>query len=374
MDSETTESAKGSLRKTSLYAAHLAWGARMTAFAGWEMPVQYSGILQEHLAVRTRGGLFDLSHMGRILLRGKAALSLIQRLTTNDASKLVEGQAQYSAICYPQGTFVDDILVYKLAEGEFMISSNAINREKDFHWLREHKEGEVNVEDESQDLAQLALQGPMAPEILATITPLDLARIKYYRFGRGAVDGIQTLISRTGYTGEDGFELYFSAREAEHLWEKILSAGKLLGLLPAGLGSRDTLRLEAGMCLWGQDIDDQHTPIEADLGFIVKPSKGDYVGREVHLRQLQEGTAVKLGGLEMVGRGVPRPHHKIFRGGRLIGQVTSGNFAPFLKKFIGLAYVQTADSAAGTEIEIEIRNQQIPARIVATPFYHRRRP
>jgi aminomethyltransferase len=346
----------------------------MTAFAGWEMPVQYSGILEEHLAVRTRAGLFDVSHMGRILLKGKAALSLIQRLTTNDASKLLEGQAQYSALCHPRGTFVDDILVYKLAENEFMVSSNAINREKDYHWFRKHKEEGVGVEDASQDLTQLALQGPTAQKILATLTPLDLSQIKYYRFARGEVDGIPALISRTGYTGEDGFELYFSAREAERLWEKILRAGKPLGLLPAGLGSRDTLRLEAGMCLFGQDIDDQHTPIEADLGFIVKPGKGDYVGREVHLRQLQEGTAVKLGGLEMVGRGVPRPHHEIFRGGRVVGQVTSGNFAPSLKKYIGLAYIQTADSVPGTEIEVEIRGQRIPARIVATPFYQRRRP
>ena len=374
MDRETTEITKGSLQRTPLYATHLAWGARTTAFAGWEMPVQYSGILEEHLAVRTRAGLFDVSHMGRILLKGKAALNLIQRLTTNDASRLVEGQAQYSALCYPQGTFVDDVLLYKLAEGEFMICTNAINRRKDLRWFIDHKEGEVSVEDESQNLAQLALQGPMAQEILTTLTPLDLAQVKYYRSAQGEVDGIPALISRTGYTGEDGFELYFSAREAERLWERILKAGKPVGLLPAGLGSRDTLRLEARLCLFGQDIDGQHTPIEADLGFIVKPNKGDYLGREVHLRQLQEGTAVKLVGFEMVGRGVPRPRHQVFRGGRLIGQVTSGNFAPFLKKYIGLAYIQTADSVAGTEIEVEIRGQQIPARIVATPFYQRKRP
>jgi aminomethyltransferase len=220
----------------------------------------------------------------------------------------------------------------------------------------------------------LALQGPRAQEILSILTPLNLSQIKHYRFAHGEVDSVKTLISRTGYTGEDGFELYFSAHEAERLWERILKAGKPLGLLPAGLGSRDTLRLEARMCLYGQDIDDRHTPIEADLGFIVKPTKGEYLGREVHLRQLQEGTAVKLIGFEMVGRGVPRPHCTIIKDGRFIGESTSGNFAPFLKKYIGLAYIQAADSAIGTQVGVEIRSQPVPARIVATPFYQRKRP
>jgi aminomethyltransferase len=346
----------------------------MTSFAGWEMPVQYSGILEEHLAVRIQAGLFDVSHMGRILVKGEGASSLIQRLTTNDASQLVEGQAQYSALCYPDGTFVDDILVYKLDEAEFMISSNAANREKDFHWFRDHGKNKVRVEDESRNLAQLALQGPKAENILALLTRLDLSRIKYYRFARGEVDGIPVLVSRTGYTGEDGFELYFSAREAERLWKKILEAGKPSGLLPAGLGSRDTLRLEAGMCLFGQDIDERRTPIEAGLSFLVKAKEGDYLGKEILLRQLQEGTAIKLIGFEMVGRGVPRPRHKISLNGKPVGEVTSGNFAPFLKKYIGLGYVQTPDSVVGEKIEIEIRGQQIPARIVAKPFYRRKRP
>lgn len=361
------------LQRTPLFAAHLARGARMITFAGWEMPVYYRGILEEHLAVRTRAGLFDVSHMGRISVRGGAALGLIQRLTTNDATRLADGQVQYSALCYPEGTFVDDILVYRFSHEQFMVSTNAINREKVLHWMRDHAEGRVNIEDEGQDLAQLALQGPQAQEILNTLTEIDLSQIKYYRFLNGKVDGLPTLISRTGYTGEDGFELYFPAREAEHLWEKILESGRSFGLLPAGLGSRDTLRMEAGMCIYRQDIDEHHTPIEANLAFLVKPDKGDYLGREVHLRQLRDGTAVRLAGFEMVGRGVPRQHYRIFREGKQIGEVTSGGFGPFLKKYIGLAYLESAQAAAGIEIEVQIRGNSIPARIVPTPFYQRKR-
>lgn len=360
------------LQRTILYGAHLSLGARMIPFAGWEMPVHYSGILGEHLAVRTRAGLFDVSHMGRIFLRGDAALGLIQRLATNDVSRLADEQVQYSALCYPEGTFVDDVLVYRLSDREFMICTNASNREKDLHWILDHAEGKVSVADESRILTQLALQGPRSQQILSSLTPLDLSQIRHHHFLRGEVDAVPTIISRTGYTGEDGFELYFPVRGAEHLWEKILEAGEPLGLLPAGLGARNTLRMEAGMCLYGQDIDDQHTPIEANLLFIVKPDKGDYLGREVHSRQLREGTALKLIGLEMVGRGIPREHYQIFKSGKRMGEVTSGGFAPSLKKNIALAYIQSQYAAIGTEMEVEIRGYRVPARVVPIPFYQRK--
>jgi len=361
------------LQRTPLYPSHLSLGARMGPFAGWEMPIHYRSILEEHMATRTRAGLFDVSHMGRIFIRGDAALELIQRLTTNDASRLANGQAQYSALCYPEGTFLDDILVYRFSEREFMICTNAINRERDLAWIRNHSDRGVSLEDESEHLAQLALQGPRAKEILASVAPSDLGQIKYYRFQRSQVDGVPAAISRSGYTGEDGFELYFPAAEAKRLWERILEAGRRWDLLPAGLGARNTLRLEAGMCLYGQELDDRHTPIEADLAFIVKPDKGDYIGREAHLQQLQRGVKVKLVGLEMTSRGVPREHYPIYYKEERIGEVTSGGFAPYLKKNIALAYVEAALATLGREVEVAVRASRIAARVVARPFYQRKR-
>ncbi|MBI2081001.1 MAG: glycine cleavage system aminomethyltransferase GcvT [candidate division NC10 bacterium] len=361
------------LKRTPLNQAHRAMGAKMVPFGGWDMPVQYSGILEEHRAVRTAAGLFDVSHMGEFLIAGPEALPALQRLITNDASRLGTGQVQYAALTYPNGTFVDDLTVYRLAGSEFMLTVNAANIPKDFAWIREHLTGRATATDLSDETGLLALQGPKAAEILQPLTPVDLKALKYYWFTAGRVAGIEARISRTGYTGEDGFEIYLPAPQAEGLWNALLERGKGAGLLPCGLGARDTLRLEAKMALYGNDIDDRHTVLEADLGWIVKWEKGEFLGREALARQKAEGVARKLAGFEMVGRGIARSHYKIVKEGRPIGEVTSGGPAPFLGKAIGLGYVQTPFSAVGTEFDVLIREQPVRARVVPTPFYKRPR-
>lgn len=364
---------EGPLKQTPLNAIHRQMGAKMVPFGGWDMPVQYRGILDEHKAVRGAAGLFDVSHMGEIEFRGPAALEAVQRLTSNDASRLQVGQVQYSALTTEAGTFVDDLTVYKFADDRYLVTVNASNIDKDFAWMRDHTRGNVEVGNLSDETALISVQGPKAVEILQKLTPLDLPGIKYYWFVQGKVLGHDAVASRTGYTGEDGFEVYASPRHAAALWNALLEAGRPLGLLPCGLGARDTLRLEAKMALYGNDIDDRHTVLEADLGWILKLEKGEFIGKVPLARQKAEGIRRKLIGFEMVGRGIARSHYPILKDGKPIGEVTSGSPAPWLNKNIGLGYVAVEHAAIGTELEVLIRDNPVPARVVQTPFYKRKR-
>lgn len=345
----------------------------MVPFGGWEMPVQYTSILEEHRAVRGRAGLFDVSHMGEFELCGPGAVGALQWLVTNDVATMPVGRVTYSALCTERGTFVDDLTVYRLAEEHFMVTVNAANIAKDADWIRDHLKGQVEFRDMSAETVLLALQGPRAQAILQPLTTFPLDAIKYYRFTSGEVLGVSAVVSRTGYTGEDGFELYLPAHRGEQVWTGLLEAGSRAGLLPVGLGARDTLRLEARMALYGNDIDDQHTVLEADLGWVVKFDKGDFIGREALIRQRETGLRRKLVGFEVVGRGIARPHYRAVKGGRPIGEVTSGGPSPTLGKNIGLAYLAIEHTAVGTEFEILIREVPVPARVVPTPFYQRKR-
>ena len=343
----------------------------MVEFAGWEMPVHYTGTAQEHMAVRTRAGMFDVSHMGEIELKGPVAKENLQGLTSNDVGHLAVGQCQYNALTTPHGTFVDDVLVYRLSQDNFFLCVNASNQEKDYHWIREHCGGSVEVTFRSDDFSQLAVQGPKALRILRSLTELRLQEMRSYWFAHGKFAGIDALVSRTGYTGEDGFELYFHPKHSEDVWTRILDEGKEAGLEPAGLAARNTLRLEAKMALYGNDIDETTTVLEADLGWICKFGTGDFMGRDALLTQKQEGLKRKLVGFEMVERGIARDHYPVVLDGQTVGRVTSGSPAPFLKKNIGLTYLPADRTAVGTEFTVLIRDTPVKARVVPTPFYKR---
>jgi len=362
-----------SLRVTALNPVHRQMKAKMVPFGGWDMPVEYSGIVQEHLAVRTRAGLFDVSHMGEIEIRGRQALDLVQHVTSNDASRLAVGQIQYAGLMYPQGTFVDDLLVHKMADDHYFLVVNASNQDKDFEWIRQNNRFDAQVANAGEQYSQLAVQGPEALSILRKLTAVDLAAIRYYWFTRGQVDGVDCIIARSGYTGEDGFEIYFDPRESVRVWSALLRAGAEHGLMPCGLGARNTLRLEAKMALYGHEIDETHTPLEADLGWICKLDKPAFLGRDTLLRQKQEGVKRRLAGFEVTGRGIARDGYPVYIEGAEVGYVTSGSPAPFLKKNIGLAYLPAGMIETGREIEIGIRNQRVAARLVPTPFYKRKR-
>ncbi|PYR58588.1 MAG: glycine cleavage system aminomethyltransferase GcvT [Acidobacteria bacterium] len=361
-----TQPASATLKKTPLHARHRALGARMVEFGGWDMPVEYTSIVDEHMAVRTRAGLFDVSHMGEIEIAGADALTAVQHVTTNDASRLAIGQAHYSALTTPQGTFVDDVLVYKLANDHFMLVVNASNIVKDFRWIAEHIQGigDAVTVNTSSRYALLALQGPVAREVLQTLTGVDLSGIKYYWFANGEVAGVRCTISRTGYTGEDGFEVFADA---------MLQAGKGAGVVPAGLGARDTLRLEAAMRLYGNDMDDTTTVLEADLGWIVGWNKEEFIGADVLRRQKQDGTPKKLVGFEMIDRAIGRHGHDVYVDGGKAGVVTSGTQTPYLKKAIGMAYVPPGRTEPGTPLEVDVRGRRARAMIVPMPFYKRAR-
>ena len=353
-------------------------GGRMVDFGGWDMPVQYpAGTIEEHLRTRTHAGLFDVSHMGEIEVKGPDAIKFVNRLTSNDVTKLVDGQAQYSALTTPKGTVIDDLLVYRLSSVHLLLVVNAGTTEKDWEWITSNHSGEmialVNV---SADYCQLALQGQDAESILQKLTDVPLSEIKYYHFQRGNVDGVAGFVSRTGYTGEDGFEVYAPAERAEQLWNKILDAGQTgtpTGVLPCGLAARNTLRLEAGMALYGNDIDETTTLLEANLGWICKLDKGDFTGREALANQKEEGVKRKLVGFEVTDRGIARDHQEVVVNGQRVGHVTSGSPAPFLKKNIGLAYVPVEYASVGQEIQIDVRGRLVGARIVKTPFYKRQK-
>ena len=364
------------LKRTPLNSAHRQLGGRMVEFGGWDMPVQYpAGTMTEHLRTRTHAGLFDVSHMGEVDVAGPDAIAFVNRLTSNDASKLVDGQAQYSALTTPEGTVIDDLLVYRFAEDHLLLVVNAGTTDKDWDWIKSHHDGEnVELQNVSADYCQIALQGPDAISILRTLTDLALDEIKYYHFREGAVDGVEAIVSRTGYTGEDGFEVYAAPDQAEQLWNKMLEAGNFgaeTGVLPCGLAARNTLRLEAGMCLYGHEIDDTTTLLEANLGWICKLNKGDFTGRERLQKQKEEGLERKLVGFEVTDRGIARDGQEVVIGGQRVGRVTSGSPAPFLKKNIGMAYVPVEFAKEGQTIEIDVRGKLVGAQIVPLPFYKR---
>jgi aminomethyltransferase len=360
-----------SLRRTPLHARHLAADARLVDFAGWDMPVQYRGVIEEHLAVRQRAGLFDVSHMGEILVTGPSALEAVQRLTSNDASRLRDGQAQYSALTTERGTPVDDILVYRLAADRYLLVVNAANDDKDFAWVAERMPSGARAEHASDRYAQLALQGPRAAAILARLTKAPVEELPSFSFVEHTVAGRRALVARTGYTGEDGFEIYGDPTDAPALWDALLEAGRPESIEPCGLGARDTLRLEACLMLYGQDIDDTTTLLEAGLGFIVKLDKGDFIGRDALARQKQEGPARRLVGFEMVERGIARHGYPVAVEGRNAGEVASGTYGPFIRRNVGLTYLPTSLAREGQDIDVIIRARPVKARVVRTPFYRR---
>jgi aminomethyltransferase len=363
--------AASSLRATALNSVHRALRAKMVDFGGWEMPIQYSSIIEEHRTVRTGVGVFDVSHMGEIEIRGPEAGALTDFVTTNHARKLHVGQAHYSGLLYAHGGFVDDILVHKIAEDHYFLCVNAANQEKDFEHIRAGNRLDARVDLTSDDFAQLAIQGPKALATLQKLTASELAAIRYYWFVDGCVAGVSARIARTGYTGEDGFEIYIPPAEAERIWNELLRAGAEFGIKPCGLGARNTLRLEAGMALYGHEIDASISPLEAGLGWIVKWEKGNFLGREALARQKESGVTRGLVGFEMRGRGIARDGCEVYMDGVAAGWVTSGSPAPALDKNIGLCYLPAGIAGPGQAIQILIRKQLVEAITVATPFYRR---
>lgn len=366
------------LKRTPLFPLYANYGAKVIDFGGWELPVQFSSIIEEHHAVRTLAGLFDVSHMGEVTIEGPDATTCVQYLITNDISKLQINQAVYAALCYPNGGIVDDLLVYKQAEQKYLLVINASNIDKDVDWILSHAIGDVTIENISSKTAQLALQGPIAEKVLQRMTATDLSEIVYFTF-RDDVDvaGIKTLVSRTGYTGEDGFELYLDAADAPALWEKILEEGKADGVVPCGLGARDTLRFEARLPLYGQELGPEISPLEAGIGFAVKLQKeADFIGKEALQKQKEEGVSRKLVGIELIGRGIPRNGYPVYaadaaENDEAIGYVTSGTQSPTLKKNLGLAFIKADYAAIGTTLTVEIRGKRIEAVTVKAPFYKR---
>ena len=359
------------MKKTPLHSVHKELGARMVEFGGWHMPVQYESALQEHLAVRSSVGIFDVSHMGQIEVSGKDALKLVQKITCNDVERLADGQAQYSALLYSNGTFVDDIVLYRIHAERIFICVNASNQEKDFQWILQHREGETDVCDRSDQYAQFAIQGPKAEALLSPLIDGDLGSLKYYWSFQGKVTGVPALISRTGYTGEDGFEIYLASNQAESVWRAILEEGRTFGITPVGLAARNTLRLEVRYPLYGNDIDQTTNPWEAGLGWIVKLEDTDFVGKEALVGLKRQGVSRKLAGFELRDRGIARDHYPVFLNSERVGEVTSGSYAPSLGKSIGLTYMPAEYANPGQQIEIEVRSKRLRAEVVSGPFYQR---
>jgi aminomethyltransferase len=368
-------SAEVTLKRTALNLVHRQAGARMVDFAGWEMPVEYSGILDEHLAVRTCAGLFDVSHMGEIDVRGPRALDLLQSLTPNDVSRLQVFQAQYSALMYPEGSAVDDCVIHRLGPDHFFICVNAANTDKDFEYIlsknRFQNSSEVEVENVSARYSQLALQGPAAVEIIRKVSDAEADTLKSYWFRLTTCCGVEGMLARTGYTGEDGFEFYFAPSHSEKVWKTLLAEGASFGVVPAGLGARNTLRLEAAYALYGNELDAETTLLEANLGWICKFDKGEFIGRATLVEQKQHGVRKKLVGFEMVERGIARDHYPVQIGGQRQGYVSSGSYAPYFRKNIGLAYIPPVHAGPGRELQVEIRGKSVRARQMPLPFYRR---
>jgi len=345
----------------------------MVDFAGWEMPVQYAGLIEEHRAVRKAAGLFDVSHMGQIRVAGAGAQDFVQRLTPNDVAKLAPGRIQLSAFLTPEGTYIDDLLVCKSSPEELLLVVNASNAATDFAWAASQPHRGLAVEDVSDRYALIAIQGPKSVTIVAPLTPTDLSTLRYYAFAPGEIAGKRAILSRTGYTGEDGFELFVDPADAPAVWDALLAAGAPHGLIPAGLGARDTLRLEAGMPLYGQEIDRSTTPWEAGLDWVIKLDKGPFVGREALVAARARPLERRLVGFEVEGRGIARHGHKLMSDGREVGVVTSGTFSPTFEKALGMAYVEASLAAPGSALAIDVRGKAVPARVVPIPFYKRPR-
>jgi len=361
------------LKRTPLFDEYAKFGGKTIDFGGWDLPVQFSSIKEEHDAVRDRAGLFDVSHMGEIFVEGKDALAYLQHLLTNEISNIAIGGAQYNAMCYETGGVVDDLLVYRLGEEKYLLCVNAANIEKDFEWMKGHVQGDVMVTNKSDEYAQIALQGPLSEEVLQTLTDVELNSLKYFKFIENAnVAGYNVLLSRTGYTGEDGFEIYGEPQAIIGLWTKILEAGKDKGVVPAGLGARDTLRFEACLPLYGQELSKDISPLEAGIGFAVKLQKeSDFIGKNALLAQKENGLPRKVIGVEMIDKGIPRHGYKVYKDGVEIGEITTGTQSPLTKRNIGLALIDAKFAQLDTELEIEIRNKKLKAKTCATPFYKR---
>ena len=362
------------LKRTPLFAVYKEYGGKTIDFGGWELPVQFSSIKEEHEAVRTKAGLFDVSHMGEVEVKGKDSLHFLQKMLTNDISRINIGGAQYTAMCYENGGTVDDLLVYKMAEHHYLLVVNASNIEKDYKWLLDHVEGEVILDNLSEKTAQLALQGPLAEKILQKLAgDTELSQIGFFKFAQEVnLNGKKAFVSRTGYTGEDGFEVYCDAVDAIDLWKAILEAGKEDGVLPCGLGARDTLRFESVLALYGQELSPEISPLEAGIAFAVKLNKEvDFIGKEALRKQKETGLTRKLVGIEMIDRGIPRHGYHVYKGEQLIGEVTTGTQSPTLKRNIGLALIKTEFAALDSEVEVEIRGKRLKAVVVPTPFYKR---
>ena len=367
------QAAVASLRKTPLNARHRASGARMAAFAGWEMPIEYAGIAAEHMAVRERVGLFDVSHMGEIEVAGRDALAAVQRVSCNDASTLQVGQAHYSGLMTARGTFVDDVLVYRLASQHFLLVVNASRVAADYAYISEQiaAVGDAVAVDASSRYALIAIQGPRALEVAQPLTGVDLAALKYYWFAHGEVAGVRTTISKTGYTGEVGLEVFVPPQSTDTVWLALLAAGTSAGIVPCGLGARDTLRLEASMRLYGNEIDETTTPLEAGLDWIVAWEKGDFIGRDALRRQKEQGLRRQLVGFEMLESAIARQGFGVYVDGARVGTVTSGTQTPYLKKAIGMAYLPVSHTADGTEFQVDVRGRRVLAKVVPMPFYRR---
>ncbi len=364
----------GELQRTPLFPVYKEYGGKTIDFGGWELPVHFSSIKEEHEAVRTIAGLFDVSHMGEFELKGKDSLAFLQKMMTNDVSKLKIHGAQYTAMCYENGGTVEDLIIYKREEDDFLLVVNAANIDKDFAWLTEHLEGDVQLKNISEEIAQLALQGPAAERTLQKLAgDFDLSDIGFFKFNPAVqLNGKTVLLSRTGYTGEDGFEIYCKPSDAVSLWNEILEAGEPEGIRPCGLGARDTLRFEANLALYGQELSPEISPLEAGIGFAVKLNKEvDFIGKAALIQQKETGLARKLVGVEMIDRGIPRHGYSIYKDGSKIGEITTGTQSPTLKRNIGLALLDVEHTVLGTEVDVEIRGKRLKAIVVKTPFYKR---
>ncbi|MEE9259378.1 MAG: glycine cleavage system aminomethyltransferase GcvT [Nitrospinaceae bacterium] len=357
------------LKSTPLAGLHRELGGRLVPFAGWHMPIQFEGVVQEHLCVRRKVGLFDISHMGEIDIRGEDSKKLLQRLLTNDIEKMSDGSTLYSLMCYDNGGVVDDLLVYRFSEDHYFLCVNASNADKDYQWIVEHSEGfKAQVTDIGPETAQLAVQGKDAENLLQNLSDVPLNDLKYYHFKKGKIHYIECIISRTGYTGEDGFELYLESGKAVDLCRKLLEAGEPFGIRPIGLGARDTLRLEMGYALYGNEIDQDTSPLEAGLGWVIKLKKQGFIGQQALQNQKERGLSRKLVGIRLLERGVPRSHYRVLKEGRPVGEITSGTFSPSLNTGIGLCYVSMEHSDPGSRLDVEIRSQTVPAEVVKPPF------
>jgi len=359
------------MKQTPFTSIHRQLGAKLVPFGGYEMPVQYTGIIEEHKAVRGSVGVFDVSHMGEFTVSGTNALEYLQKMTVNDVAKLKVGEAQYSALCNDDAGIIDDLLVYRLGEERFMTVVNAANIDKDFTWMERHRLPGVALTNDTENVALLAVQGPKSQATLQKITSVDLGALQYYRFAQGTVAGAEATVSRTGYTGELGYEIYFSPHHGKTVWQALFEAGKEYGIVPVGLGARDTLRLEMGFCLYGNDIDESTNTLEAGLGWITKLAKGDFVGKSALERVKREGPKRKLVGIRIAEKAVPRHGYSIEAGGERVGSVTSGTFSPSLEQGIALGYVTVGNSSAGTPVRIDVRGRGVEGTVTALPFYKR---